>query len=191
MRGLAAARVGTVLVALVLLATACGTAVADGVPEIIEGRSVCDECGMVIDDIRLAAAWRLPDGSPRVFDDIGGMLVHGDEMGDTGPVGKWVFDHGTGDAVPASSALFVAGGEVSTPMAWGVVAYAVEADADSLAASAGGRVVDWEGLVAAFRAGGLGVHDHEHLGGQQHGHEGEAEHGTEHGTDHAEGKATP
>ena len=60
------------LLVLAALSSGCGTAVADGVPGIVEGRSVCDECGMTIDDIRLAAAWRLPDGTSRVFDDIGG-----------------------------------------------------------------------------------------------------------------------
>ena len=149
------------LLVLAALSSGCGTAVADGVPGIVEGRSVCDECGMTIDDIRLAAAWRLPDGTSRVFDDIGGVVVNGDEAGNLEPTGRWVFDHDTGDAVPVGEASFVASGKQTTPMGWGVVAFAHEMDAEARARSLDVRVLDWEDLVASYRAGQMGMHDHE------------------------------
>ena len=146
---------------LVVLSAGCGEAAADGVPEIIEGRSVCAECGMIIDDVRMAAAWRLPDGTSKVFDDIGGMLVDGYKHGDLEATGRWVFDYGTGDAVPAGSASFVASGGLMTPMGWGVVAYATEQDALDLAASLNGHVLSWEGLVNAHIGGNLRAHGHD------------------------------
>jgi len=149
------------LLVLVALSSGCGATVADGVPEIIEGRSVCDECGMTIDDIRLAAAWRLPDGTSKVFDDIGGMLVNGEEVGDLDSKGRWVFDHDTGDAVPVAEASFVASGKLVTPMGWGVVAYARQKDAEAWATSLDGHVLNWEGLVASYQGGQLGMHDHD------------------------------
>ncbi len=157
-------RVGVLLAGLLLLAglsTGCGEGAADGAPEIIEGRSVCSECGMIIDDVRMAAAWRLPDGTSRVFDDIGDMLVNGYKSDDLGATGKWAFDYGTADAVPVGSAFFVASGELSTPMGWGVVAHVREQDALDLAASLNGRVFGWEGLVDAHREGNLRVHSHD------------------------------
>ncbi|MBC8194875.1 MAG: nitrous oxide reductase accessory protein NosL [Acidimicrobiia bacterium] len=146
---------------LVMLSAGCGEATTDGVPEIIEGRSVCDECGMIIDDVRMAAAWRLPDGTSRVFDDIGDMLVNGYKHGDLEATGRWVFDYDTGDAVPVGSASFVASGDLMTPMGWGVVAYATEQDALDLAASLNGHVLSWDGLVNAHTEGNLRVHDHD------------------------------
>ncbi|MBC8363992.1 MAG: nitrous oxide reductase accessory protein NosL [Actinobacteria bacterium] len=150
------------LLVLASFAVACGTAQADGVPEIREGRSVCDECGMIIDDLSLAAAWRLPDGTPRLFDDIGGMLVNGAEYGDLTAVNRWVFDRDTADTVPAGSATFVADAGLVTPMAWGVVAFARRSDAESMAEAGGGVVLDWDGLVEAYRNGELGAHAHAH-----------------------------
>ena len=68
-----------VAVALVMaLAAACGGSdEATGPPEIVEGRTICDECGMIIDEIRFAASYRTADGTEHRFDDIGGMLARG------------------------------------------------------------------------------------------------------------------
>ena len=164
MSGIRSRRVGILLAGLLLLAglfTGCGELAADGIPEIIEGRSVCAECGMIIDDVRMAAAWRLPDGTSKVFDDIGGMLVDGYKNDELSAAGRWAFDYGTGDAVPVGSASFVASGDLSTPMGWGVVAYVREQDALDLAVSLNGHVLSWEGLVNAHREGNLRVHGHD------------------------------
>ena len=77
------------------------------------------------------------------------------------PEGRWVFDYGTGDAVPVGSASFVASGDLLTPMGWGVVAYAAEQDALDLAASLNGHVLSWDGLVNAHSGGNLRTHGHD------------------------------
>jgi len=115
-------QVATWLVGMSVLAmalTGCGEAVADGVPEIIEGRSLCDECGMIIDDVRTAAARRLPDGTSKEFDDIGGMLVDGYRDHDLSAVSWWVFDYGPSDALLLGSDSFEDSGDLLSPMGWG------------------------------------------------------------------------
>ena len=67
-------RLGLIALVLILIA-ACGSATAGGPPEINYGRDICIECGMIIEDPRFAAAYRLADGSEHKFDDLGGLII--------------------------------------------------------------------------------------------------------------------
>lgn len=162
------AKWGLALLALTAAVGCSGTA-QEGAPEVIEGRSVCDECGMIIDDVRYAAALRLADGTPKVFDDIGGLLAWVMERGAESDGQRWVFDRHSGDAVPASEAFYVFSENEITPMGWGVVAFVDEAVATVQAEVKGVTVMGWEALVAAFHDGRLGIDDdHDHQMGEDH-----------------------
>ena len=141
----------------VAVTSACGGASADGPPEIVEGRTECDECHMIIDDTRFAAAYRLPDGTERRFDDIGDMVTRGHRNGELGEADVYVFDYYTKDPLLAKDATFIVSSDVLTPMAWGVIALAAGDDVDALLNDVEGIAVDWPELKELAAAGEISV----------------------------------
>ncbi len=130
---------------LALLASACaGAAAADGPPEINYGRDVCVECGMIISEERFAAAYRLPDGTEKIFDDIGGLLQHGQETGDLEVADVWVHDYTTEEWVPAGDAHFIVTRSVTTPMAFGILSFGDLTRATAFAEGLDASVIPWE-----------------------------------------------
>jgi copper chaperone NosL len=147
------------VIGLGLVTAACGGDSDSGPPEIVEGRTQCDECQMVIDDVRFAASYRLGDGTEKTFDDIGDMLAQGQREGELAEAEIWVYDRESGEPIPAEEASYVvSGGSVETPMGWGVVAFTAEEAAHEAAASAEARVVDWAGLLEVSAGGEVGAH---------------------------------
>ncbi|MBV6509468.1 MAG: hypothetical protein JJLCMIEE_02559 [Acidimicrobiales bacterium] len=144
----------------ILLLAGCGGSSAGKPPEIIEGRTECDECHMIIDDTRFAAAYRLPDGEEKTFDDIGDMLSHGQRNDELADADIWVFDYESADPVKAPEATYVVAGEVVTPMASGAVAFADSAGAEDFVAEMGGEIVGWDELQQRAADGELGSQAH-------------------------------
>ncbi|MCC7077091.1 MAG: nitrous oxide reductase accessory protein NosL [Acidimicrobiia bacterium] len=152
---------GLLLVLALAAASACGGDSA-GPPEINYGRDTCDGCDMVIDDPRFASAYRLPDGTESRFDDMGEMFTR-DELGDAD---AWVHDYDTEGWVEATSAWYVAGTGVESPMATGVVAFSTESRARAFASESGGTVLTWDEMLTG---GAPGSSDPEHPGAADHG----------------------
>lgn len=119
-------------------------------PEIVYGEDVCDACGMIISDERFAAATIVtsPDGEPepRKFDDIGEMFEYHAEHAEV-PVQRWyVHDHASMAWIQADQATFVRAESLSTPMGFGVAAFADAAAAEAFAADVGGTVATFAEL---------------------------------------------
>ena len=132
------------------LLPACGDAApsAPAPPDIAYGRAICVECGMIISEPRYAAAYEI-DGDDRIFDDIGDMLAHGLRTGElTLETPAWVHDHPSAEWLDAHLAWFVVDAGLATPMGHDIAAFADRAAADRLAADRGGRVHDWDQLIA-------------------------------------------
>jgi copper chaperone NosL len=94
---------------------------------------------MLISDARHAAALRAADGTTRVFDDIGCLrnaagIAAADQR-------VWVHDASNESWVDGADAVFVVSPEIRTPMAGGVLAFRLAADADRAASKYHGRVV--------------------------------------------------
>jgi len=143
------------------VAAACGNAEANtGPPEINYGRDICIECNMVISEARFAAAYRLADGTEKIFDDIGGMLKHGQENGEVTDAVAWVHDFTTEEWVEAAAAFYVPTRSVATPMAHGIVAFSDHSRAMEFAAGVDGEVVDWETVLRLPIIDGLIGHHH-------------------------------
>ncbi len=161
------------LLVLIVLLGACGSAAADEPPEISYGRDECDECHMIIDDPRSAAAYRLPDGTAVKFDDIGGLLIHGHEAGELADAKVWVHDYETEEWIEGVSAWYVHSSEVSTPMAFGIAALSDEQQATDFAAEVGGEVMRWDDLVEMASEGVIEPHELMDEGGMldEHGEE--------------------
>ena len=128
-----------VVIAVALLAAACGARVI-GPPEIVEDRTLCSHCGMLVSEPSLAAAYRVHGADSRIFDDIGCMLdaLHR-EAGPADTV--WVQDAAGGGWLDADEATFVASAEFRTPMGGGVLAYADSGAAQKAATAHRGRVM--------------------------------------------------
>lgn len=150
-----------VVIAMALVAAACGSAEsADDPPEISFGRDICIECGMIIDDARFAAAYRLADGTELTFDDLGGLIIHGRESGELDDAVKvWVSDFEDEVLIDAVPAFYVPTLGVASPMGHGILAFAGEVAATEAAMALGGEVIMWEEVVALpVLEGMLGEH---------------------------------
>jgi copper chaperone NosL len=148
---------GLILVGIITIACS-QTPVLDQPPEIRYGQDVCDECNMIINEPRFAAAYYTSDGEARRFDDIGDMctyhLKHQEEVDRF-----YVHDYDTEEWLQAETATFVLSEQVYTPMAFGVVAFTERASADSFAERENGIVMSFEHLMDHF---GMEDADHEH-----------------------------
>ncbi|MFQ5522558.1 MAG: nitrous oxide reductase accessory protein NosL [Acidimicrobiia bacterium] len=138
-----------VLAVVGLLVGSCTSAdVSEGPPEINYGRDICFQCGMIISEARYAAAYRLPDGTEKRFDDLGGLLIHGHESGDLGSAEVWVHDVETEEWLRAEEAFYVMTGDGRTPMAYGIIAFADQARAQVIADGLGAEVLTWAAVAA-------------------------------------------
>ncbi len=147
---------------LLILLSACGGAqAADGPPEINYGRDICIECGMIIDDPRFAAAYRLGDGTERIFDDLGGLVLHGRETGELETATVWVSDFEDELLIDAETAHFVPTRGVASPMGHGILAFADHTRAEAMANSLDGEVIDWSRVKELPVVDGLVGHRHD------------------------------
>lgn len=151
------------LLLLGLLAACSDAGAAEGPPEINYGRDICIECGMIIDDPRFAAAYRLEDGTERKFDDLGGLILYGRETGELETALVWVSDFDDEVFILAETAFFVPTAGVTSPMGHGILAFAERGRAEALAQSLNGEVIEWQTVkVLPVVAGFVGDHHEEH-----------------------------
>ncbi len=161
---------------LALILGACGgTAGAQGPPDIAYGRDICVQCGMIINEERFSAAYTLDDGTEKVFDDLGGLLLHQRATGDTiDSKHTWVHDFRTVERVDVANAYFVATMSASSPMGHSILAFTDEERAVAFASEVGGEVIRWDVVFAMPERDGL-VGDHHmdmNSGSTDHDHEG-------------------
>ena len=141
-------RLAALLITLALAAAACGgSATAEGPPDINYGRDVCIRCGMIISEARFASAYRLPDGTEKLFDDVGGMLAHGHATGEIAAAEAWVHDFETEEWVAADQAYYIVTRSVITPMAYGVISFADRNRAEVFARDVDGDIVEWSTVL--------------------------------------------
>ena len=122
-------------------------------PSIRYGEDSCDQCRMIINEARFAAAYVTPQGHVRRFDDIGDMLQFDAARREEVKV-FWVHDYETAEWLRAHEAFFVVSPEVQTPMAHGIIAVHQQPRATALADTLQGRVYTFGELRARFRKEG-------------------------------------
>lgn len=151
----------TVIMILVgLLLAACGSGDASGPPDINYGRDICTECGMIISEARFAAAYTLADGTQKMFDDVGDLLIHQRQTGDSlDPEKTWVHDFETEEWVSVDVAYFVPTLSVATPMGHSILSFSDSDRANAFAADVGGEVIDWSTVMELPDVDGL-IGDH-------------------------------
>jgi len=159
-------RIAAIIVVLGLVAAGCsGTADASGPPEIVYGRDLCVECGMLITESRFAAAYRANDETRR-FDDIGNMIKYGLRTGEltSDSDDAWVHDYRLDVWISADDAFYVLAPGMVTPMGWGLVAVETRERAAALATEREGEVLTWHDLFDFSYDDGKLTHDHDHEG---------------------------
>jgi copper chaperone NosL len=156
-------RLLTVLVVAGVVLSACDSEEVAGPPEINYGRDICIECGMIVDDPRFAAAYRLDDGTERIFDDLGGLIVTGRESRDLSEADVWGSDFDNEVLIEANSAYFVPTLGVVSPMGHGILAFSDLSRAEATAMDLDGEVIRWDSVVDLPVIDGLvGGHHAEH-----------------------------
>jgi len=98
-------------------------------PKIMWGQDACDNCFMLINDKKYAAAVTLQNGEEKRFDDIGCMLAY---MQNNKKDIKyyWVYDFISDNPIPAEDAFFVRSKQEVTPMGSGIIAFNLKNDAE-------------------------------------------------------------
>jgi len=146
---------------LAISGAACGTANAEGPPDINYGRDICVQCGMIINEAKFATAYEVADGEDLIFDDIGGMVLHlrgtGDEIDADS---AWVHDFETEEWVVASQAFFVPTLSVTSPMGHSILTFSDEERAQTFADEAGADVINWVTVLSLPATEGLVGHHH-------------------------------
>jgi copper chaperone NosL len=148
-------RLVLVVFAVSVANAACGTAAADGPPEINYGRDICVQCNMIISEIGHAAAYRLADGTEKQFDGVGEMVLHARNHAEVDQAEAWVHDYWSEDWVRAEDAYYVPTRAVASPMGHGIFAFATEERAAAFATDVGGEVIDWHTVLQIPIADGL------------------------------------
>jgi copper chaperone NosL len=149
-----------ILVGILILASSCASPDSTEPPAINYGRDICIECGMIIQDARFATAYRLGDGTEKLFDDVGDMIVHLRGTGDSVVTSQmWVHDFQTEEWVSVDSALFVPTLSVASPMGHSIIAFSEVGRASAFAADVDGEVITWDVLMDLPANGGL-IGDH-------------------------------
>ncbi|MCP4424056.1 MAG: hypothetical protein GY803_06170 [Chloroflexi bacterium] len=147
----------------------------DEPPDIHYGQDVCDECGMLLNEERFAAAYVTKSGEVRRFDDVGGMLLYDHKNQEDVHI-YWVHDLDTKEWINASEAVFVLNDNLVTPMGWGLAPFTTQEQADAYISENGGIVADFVVLRHEIADGKL---DPSALSTHQREHEMEMEDGVE------------
>ena len=142
------------LTAVILLAACGGESNLEAPPEIRYGEDICEQCGMIINEARYAASYTTTAGDVRLFDDVGGMLLHDVQNQEDVHV-YWVHDFNSEEWVKAETAVYVLNDDLASPMGWGLAAFAKTADAEQFMAENGGILTTWDDLHEGVAAGNL------------------------------------
>lgn len=150
---------------LAILLAACGGAGDQkGPPEIRYGQDACDRCKMIINEPRFATAYATDAGDVRRFDDIGGMFLHAVDQGENVRA-FWVHDFNSEEWIEAPDATYVHDPDLTTPMGWGVAAFAGDEGATAYVEERGGDLLTYDELREQVESGSLkppGMMDHNH-----------------------------
>lgn len=133
------------LAAWLIVALALGACAATGgepkPPDIAYGHDTCDQCGMMIDDPRFAAAMLLEDGRVLKFDDAGEMFAYVAEHSGEAVRAWFVHDYHDESWLRGEEAFYVVSEQVHSPMGTGVAAFTTRPVAEKFAQDLGGKVL--------------------------------------------------
>ena len=111
---------------------------------LVVGEDSCDYCRMALTDTRFGGEITLRTGRHRAFDSIECLAAFVGSGSDSALVtGVYVSEYETQSLVEATTAVFLAGGAVRSPMGRELRAFGRAANPVALVAKYGGEVFDW------------------------------------------------
>jgi copper chaperone NosL len=132
------------ILVLILLGCQSGSQL-DQPPTIRYGEDPCDECYMLINEARFAAAYVVKSGEARRFDDIGCLLIYYDKhQEDVNHF--WITDFLSRNWIRAVSAVFVKSDSIQTPMGFGIISFKNEQNANKVLENYPGSIVKFPQL---------------------------------------------
>lgn len=191
---------GTVMLAVMLVAAGCGKEEYPPVP-INEEVDRCEICNMAIKDDAYATQLITKEGQSLKFDDLGCLNEWRVENGTERIASTYVRDFNSMEWIKYDKAYYVYDATIQTPMAYGIISFETEEAANQYISEHGvGTLMDANALANhswAVNRDMMGSHSHDHGEDHTHGHsegadhDGEVEHGTvEHGDHEAEQHGT-
>lgn len=111
-----------------------------------ESKDECDICNMAVVNNQFATEIILENGKTLVFDDIGCMYQWMNENKEQKVKAKFVRDYDTSDWIELEKATYVYNPDVNTPMAYNIISFANQKDADDFVAENKGTVLTAEEL---------------------------------------------
>lgn len=141
----------TALVSLCATMPGCGEEAEDGPPKIMLGESACYECGMIISDERFATATVI-DGTrgiqPILFDDFNCQINFEHKYPETEIVTRWSHDYPGLMWSATGTGWFVRAPTIRSPMASNMAFFRERKDAEAMAQSVSGQVLDFDSAWA-------------------------------------------
>lgn len=132
----------------------------------------CAECNMGINEIEHATQVILEDGTPKIYDDIGCMVIDLNENDENVGIG-YVHDHDSGEWIDMKEATYVQESTIHTPMNYGIIAFESADDATSFQVAHGGDIFSYDELlqlnILDLKHGD--EHDHDHHGEESDSHD--------------------
>lgn len=125
-------------------------------PTIRVGEEPCASCGMIIDDMRFAAAWIAPGGKESHFDDIGCLVEHRKDHEPKEGARFFIREYNGERWLDAVQAHYAVSTEIRSPMAYGVAAFADETGAKGAVADEHLVVTSWTELPGHLQSKGHG-----------------------------------
>lgn len=150
---------------LVMFVVGCKAPDLSAPPQIRYGEDVCDQCNMIINEPRFAAAYFSEDGDTRRFDDIGEMFLYADDNNEA-VRSYWVHGYEDESWLEADNATYVHSPDLMTPMGWGLAAFSDGDDAQAFSIERNGTVMTFDALRTSVLNGdllpqGMAHHDRE------------------------------
>ena len=109
----------------------------------------CDFCKMTIADGKYAAEVITDKGRVYKFDDFSCMSNYAKENSNTKIAAYYVNDYKQDNVlIPATTAFFLSGGTIQSPMRGGIIALSNEKDANEFATKLEAKPVAWEAVIA-------------------------------------------
>lgn len=132
---------------LISIIAGCSNRTSDNMPpKIIAGQDTCDNCFMLINEIKYASTVRLKDGEAKRFDDIRCMLSYSAKNKKEIKY-YWVYDFNSKKPFPADKSFFVKTKNVVTPMGGGILAFGKKQEAENFAKKEKALVMNFNDLI--------------------------------------------